>query len=965
MPPRKALSVVTKAPKRQARATASSAKQEPAGIYDDLIAEATSETDFHSHDERPLKRRRPTPRAKPVIQSADAPPVKGKEREVAQSRSQVGTVPGLDDYLSGSEVAQNNAGLQSRRHEDAITDLDDNLSDSDLAFEDIDLENSSIIDIDSDEELEDVNISLGRAVQDGTGSSSRRRQVPRYEKELRFLGHKAHFVAMLGHCMVVNSRCNDRRVHRVLKPLLASTTRAYLRPNKEHTQFQQDRTFTMGLERACDTFREAFHVNAPGLTRAYWQGEKEFGDHAVLDRAEFREAAVKLAGSQDIGNQLFCALLRACGVHARLVCSLQVLPLANTIAASQTPTKPHKPRVFAIAPDTPIGKQDSSNLSIRERAVASARSRIGQPAFKATVVTSPAPRKSKPYHKLSYPVFWVEVLNAAYQKWAPVDPIVTQTFKKASKLEPPLSYPLNQLVYAIAFSKNGSAKDVTRRYAKAYNAKTRRMRLETTSEANRLWHRKVMGMFTKQSLSDADMVEETELTQRLAREGLPGNIQDFKGHPIYALERHLKRHEVIQPRREAGKVNAGTAAHPKMEPIYRREDVHVCRSADQWYRHGRVVKAGEQALKHVPARSRPKDSEDEIEQGDTALYTLQQTELYIPKAVVRGKIPRNAFGNLDVYVPSMVPNGAAHIRHPLAKSAAEILQIDAVDAVTGFKFARRKGTAVIEGAIVPEQYLDATHTVIEGLLWQEVDERSKARSALAMRMWKRLLQGLKIAERVASYATEPMQEVDSTLDMSNSTAWYADDDVPLHTAGRYTLDEIVDMAKAAKKTSKAKKRRQADSELDETDGEAMDDIEDIPDDRLHSRGRADVNELGGGFLPESPNAEEPAYIIETGGGFTMDDTDGVDSGGGFIVDDADTAQADGVQDNQIRHPLDTEVTSVHDQRSGSLRKPSTHGGRSARANAEQAVDVEDDDQDSLLSHDPEDDDVEPDWMESE
>ena len=42
--------------------------------------------------------------------------------------------------------------------------------------------------------------------------------------------------------------------------------------------------------------------------------------------SDFRDAAVTLRASRDVGAQLFCALLRSKGVEARLVCSLQLLP---------------------------------------------------------------------------------------------------------------------------------------------------------------------------------------------------------------------------------------------------------------------------------------------------------------------------------------------------------------------------------------------------------------------------------------------------------------------------------------------------------------------------------------------------------------------------------------------------------------------------------------------------------------
>ena len=79
------------------------------------------------------------------------------------------------------------------------------------------------------------------------------------------------------------------------------------------------------------------------------------------------------------------------------------------------------------------------------------------------------------------------------------------------------------------------------------------------------------------------------MADRQAREPMPRNVQDFKNHPIYALERHLRRNEVIHPKTESGKVAAGKSG---LEPVYRRRDVHVVRSAEAWYKLGSDIKVG-------------------------------------------------------------------------------------------------------------------------------------------------------------------------------------------------------------------------------------------------------------------------------------------------------------------------------------------------------------------------------------
>jgi len=198
-----------------------------------------------------------------------------------------------------------------------------------------------------------------------------------------------------------------------------------------------------------------------------------------------------------------------------------------------------------------------------------------------------------------YPIYWVEAFDEATQKWIPVDPLVTKTVGKSRKFEPPMSDSENNMSYVISFEDDGSARDVTKRYAKAYNAKIRKTRVEVTTDGDK-WLKKVMKMYKRLHRLDRDQVEDAELARKEAQEGLPRNVQDFKGHPYYALERHLRSHEVIHPKREVGNIYAGRAGSEKnVEPIYRRGDVHVVRSADRWYRLGREIMASLLIMHHV------------------------------------------------------------------------------------------------------------------------------------------------------------------------------------------------------------------------------------------------------------------------------------------------------------------------------------------------------------------------------
>ncbi|CRK48757.1 hypothetical protein BN1723_016940 [Verticillium longisporum] len=248
---------------------------------------------------------------------------------------------------------------------------------------------------------------------------------------------------------------------------------------------------------------------------------------------------------------------------------------------------------------------------------------------------------------------------------------------------------------------------------------------------------------------------------------MPRNVADFKDHPIYALERHLRRHEVLKADAQpAGTVSAGSRA--PLETIYRRRDVRIARSRDKWYRMGRDVKAMEMPVKFLTRRINTKPGEyvDDGYGGDvrdaegTPVFTEEQTEEYRPPPVVRGRVPRNKFGNIDLYVPSMVPKGGVWIADdsedgPSSARAAFILGIDYAPALAGFLFKGRQGTAVLNGVVVAEEYEEAMRAVKAGLSDVEAQQQQDRRATAALRMWKRFLMVLFIRDADPSSCAPP------------------------------------------------------------------------------------------------------------------------------------------------------------------------------------------------------------------
>ena len=358
-------------------------------------------------------------------------------------------------------------------------------------------------------------------------------------------------------------------------------------------------------------------------------------------------------------------------------------------------------------------------------------------------------------------MFWVEVFNRETQKWIPVDPLVTKTVSEVTKFEPPAADQENQMAYCIAFEDYDYVRDVTSRYAKAPAAKTRRLRVESIKGHGK-WLEWTMRYFIDRAPLKRDGHETEYLLKRELAERQPDNIQDYKYHPYFALERHLHRDEVIYPKKSSSQISAGVGK--PLENIYPRKNVHQVKSHGGWYRLGRIVKNEEvdNPLKILAPRKRSRkhrgfstdaDAEDSMNdeydrEGGNAMYAYFQTEQYDPGAVDEGFVPRNKFDKIDVYVPSMIPAGAAHIRHPKAQEAAKKIDVDHKVPATGFKWTGRRGQVIFEGVIVAAEYCEAIVEWIKADRYRLEEEYTEETTNKALMGWRQFFRKLQIQRRI-------------------------------------------------------------------------------------------------------------------------------------------------------------------------------------------------------------------------
>jgi xeroderma pigmentosum group C-complementing protein len=342
----------------------------------------------------------------------------------------------------------------------------------------------------------------------------------------------------------------------------------------------------------------------------------------------------------------------------------------------------------------------------------------------------------------------------------------------------------------------------------------------------------------------------------------------------------------------------------------------------------------------------------DAEDAGTGLYALFQTDLYIPEPVVDGRIPKNAFGNLDVYVPSMVPPGAVHIRASEAKNAARLLNIDYADAVTGFQFKGRHGTAVIEGIIVALEYRAAVEAVLDSVAYAKEEAMEGSRSAESLRLWRRFLLGLRVVQRVKGYRPEGEGEEEDQIadeefqkELEQEMAQYRDRSPEAGGGGGFFVgSEEEDMPIRATRRS----RQRLSSEDQDDDAFDDDDFDNgggfVPEDESGVDDEVEDDRGGVPSLPREPSLfgletfdiPEPVRLPEDehdygGGGFMVDEDDedvhisqgmiAESSSGRALMQTGRQASPPGIIDKVF--PMDEDTVPIDEARRN-LQEPATN-----------------------------------------
>lgn len=773
-------------------------------------------------------------------------------------------------------------------NDDKINSVDESEDDEDMdsdEFEDVDLGDTAFINNESKEEQDGINITI-KQHKEIKNIKHKSVTVSKEERIFRRMMHIMHLFTMVGYGVSRNIWLSDPKLLISIQKQIPNNLMLELKNYQEHRK-KSNVTSQSKTRKLLDLLRHLMEYwgnlwtidyKAPILYKKTWTEIKypkmiAFAKKQKLTKEKFKNMILTHTGSRDIAAQGFVALLRSLNLPARLIFSIQPPDFTNMKKCDDFNTvknkiESNKEKLSSISQSKSFKKGKSV-----DRLLSMIRHRKTYSNIQLKTSLEKDDEFGEKYG--SWPVFWVEVWDKDAKKYITIDPTVKKIIEVInwkSKIEPPMNCIRNNAWYIIGYDRVGGVRDITRRYAKEYNAKVRKKRITREPKWEKWWKSLLVGACSSKRIKDnrVDKFEEIEFQELELKEGMPTNLSDFKGHPLYVLEKDLKFNEILMPKISCGGISKkgkitnrqyNNENNNNFIPVYKRSNVHIVRSARGWFMRGRVLKIGERPMKirskNVNKRKNKNkreddyklSDEDENENGDGdeddgRLYAESQTEKYVPPPIVDGIIPKNAFKNIDVYEPWMIPDGCVHIKDKFSEKAAKLMCIEYAPAVVGFDFtgSRREASAKIQGIVTFKEYKEAVELICEGLYEMEEDEKRMKDDIINLRAWKILLTKLKINKRLL----DEHGEIEDSNDSDNFNSNEEDDDNQSDEfeSGGFLIGNKVSMEPASKRTRSHFNNKEMDNEIiNKSDLSASDFESDIEsyNDNINDLSIEDVN----------------------------------------------------------------------------------------------------------------------------
>ncbi|DAA16786.1 TPA: mutagen-sensitive 210-like isoform 2 [Bos taurus] len=398
---------------------------------------------------------------------------------------------------------------------------------------------------------------------------------------------------------------------------------------------------------------------------------------------------------------------------------------------------------------------------------------------------------------------WLEVFLEREEKWVCVDCVHGVVGQPLTCYQ----YATKPVTYVVGIDGAGCVRDVTQRYDPAWLTATRKSRVDAA------WWAETLRPY-RSPLVDREQREDQEFQAKHLDQPLPTVIGTYKNHPLYALKRHLLKYEAIYPE------TAAVLGYCRGEAVYSRDCVHTLHSRDTWLKQARVVRLGEVPYKMVKGYSnrarRARQAEPQLhDYNDLGLFGRWQTEEYQPPVAVDGKVPRNEFGNVYLFLPSMMPVGCVQLNLPNLHRVARKLNIDCAQAVTGFDFHKGYCHPITDGYVVCEEYRDVLLTAWENEQALIEKKEKEKREKRALGNWKLLVKGLLIRERLKlrygaqSEAAAPHTDVGGGLSSDEEEGTSSQAEAARILAASWPQNREAEKPKCPRKTRREKKEAAA------------------------------------------------------------------------------------------------------------------------------------------------------------
>ena len=190
------------------------------------------------------------------------------------------------------------------------------------------------------------------------------------------------------------------------------------------------------------------------------------------------------------------------------------------------------------------------------------------------------------------------------------------------------------------------------------------------------------------------------MKQIMVNRGFPKSLSGFKHNLVFALEKDNLKIEAIYPK------DAPVLGTFKTHNVYSRDNIKSLKQIIVIKKEGRALKEGEVPYKIVKQKILYDRWPGDDRWKDLPLYGDWQTEWYKAPTAENGVVPRNEFGNVELFKPWMLPKNSVHLDLPGSYALARRLNIDAPHAVVGFEFPRCRAVPVMSGVVVCKEYAE-------------------------------------------------------------------------------------------------------------------------------------------------------------------------------------------------------------------------------------------------------------------